>query len=433
MSLHPSRTTRDQHGEWCAFCLEYFEPGLRGERGGREVPDYHHVLPQAWIKHRIPLPVDSHWVVPVHRHCHRVMQSGSGAAGAYLDKLLAGARTAEERSRLSGWFHDHGFYWYAALLAAHTMLDASVERDLGEDPTRARHFLSSCAGIRGGQNFPDLMLTRSTVVPAAHITLAWANLKIARGHPRSARKDARAAAAAIETLSTRERRALVPAQLRRRAHIERDTLVARDAEAAAEHDYGAATSLVLSNVLAVSEGEVDQADRASDALASRTSSLPWIYRAEVWFMEAVNLILQGRHEAERIYDLLTASQYVYVLMGAAFSISPMLDLPEPNWRRSWDWVPADVLGSYFGNGLGRRPLAPQDCRALRHQAVHGRCLFERITETLEGRGDAPQPAEGYASTLGHVVSGEGLGSSSAQRPIVVDREAPRARWRTGVR
>ena len=374
-----SRSLSDQHGEWCAFCLEYF---LRGE-----VRHLHHVLMRKRIKDRFGSNLDFAWVIPVHGarydnevSCHEKIQSYTNFITDRFFEKLDKEDNLAEREQSARQFHDRGYYWLSALGnldSIQTRIDGIDEEQLIR---RCEFALSSAAGVRGGQNLPKLLMSHGIPVQSPRIQLNLANLQAARGHEVVARRTLRLVTDITELLPKREKESLKPGLLRRQAQLSRSASDAREAVSAAETDYSRDTALVIQGVLAVSSHSFRYVEESLEQLSARGNTISWLYRAEKQFILALFLILSGSKDHATIYSLLCEAQYVYILLGLQFSISPKLPFEGPP-DRSWDWTPSDVLRSYF-TSTGKHTLSRAECYDIRRRTIHNHDLREQILSPM---------------------------------------------------
>lgn len=365
----PSRSLTDQYGEWCAVCLDYFS---------RENPaEYHHVLTKEWIKTKFT-DLDFSWVIPVHRRCHRGpsgIQPFTDFATHYFFKKLERENRLDERSKLSRQLHERGYYWLSVL----ANLDAIKGRIDGIDEEqllrRCEFALSSVAGVRGGQNLPNILLAQRVGRQSPRIRMNLANLQAARGHRRKAAKTLEIVTELMGKLSKREKEGLRPALLRRQAQLTRVTTRARDAVKIAENNYSRDTALVIQGVLAVSGGQFRFAEESIEELGKRGDSKSWLYQAEERFIRALLWILTGEKCYDAIYSSLCEAQYIFVILGLQMSTSPDLVFPRPPYS-SWDWTPSDVLRTFFKDK--RMPLGRVDCHKIRRLTIGNTELLDRL-------------------------------------------------------
>ena len=373
MRIRPSRSLNDQHGEWCAECLKYFD---------RDEPrQFHHPLNQKWIRDRFGKEIDFAWVMPAHdmKGCHKPLQIRADYATHQFFKKLDEAKHPDQREKLSRAFHDHGYYWLSALANLDTMRAGIEGTDLEQLSRRCAFALSSLAGVRGGQNLPKILMRHAPSIRNPRIQLNLANLHAARGHEPSAKRELEAFGEMIEGLPKREIATLRPALLRRTAQLSRLPKVASDAVSAAETSYSRDTALVMQGVLAVGCGEFSYAEESLGLLGGR-DEISWLYKAEEEFIRALLLILIESKQHEAIYSCLCVAQYIYVVLGLQMSISPYLPFEGPP-DRSWDWTPSDVLRTYFGH-LGKHRIPKNECYEIRLKAIKDRNLLDRLLNPL---------------------------------------------------
>jgi hypothetical protein len=152
------------------------------------------------------------------------------------------------------------------------------------------------------------------------------------------------------------------------------------AVSAAESNYSRDTALVIQGVLAVSSNAFRYVEKSLEELDARGDAISWLYRAEKHFIRGLFLILSGSKDLDKIYSLLCEAQYIYVLLGLQFSISPKLPFEGPP-DRSWDWTPSDVLRSYF-TSTGKNTLSRAECYDIRRYTIGDRNLQEKILSPM---------------------------------------------------
>lgn len=375
-----SRSLSDQHGEWCAFCLGYFAPG--------DVRHFHHVLTRKWVKDRFGSNLNFAWVIPVHGarfdnrtpSCHEQIQHYTNFITRRFFERLGKENSLAMREQSSRQLHDRGYYWLSVL----GNLDSIQTRIEGIDREQLIHrcefALSSAAGIRGGQNLPKVLLGWVGPGQSPRIRLNLANLQAARGHEVVARRTLRLVTDIAELLPKKERESLKPGLLRRRAQLSRSPAGASVAVSAAESNYSRDTALVIQGVLAVSSNAFRYVEKSLEELDARGDAISWLYRAEKHFIRSLFLILSGSKDLDKIYSLLCEAQYIYVLLGLQFSISPKLPFEGPP-DRSWDWTPSDVLRSYF-TSTGKNTLSRAECYDIRRYTIGDRNLQEKILSPM---------------------------------------------------
>jgi hypothetical protein len=378
----PSRSLSDQHGEWCAVCLGYF---VR-----EDVRHFHHVLTRKWVKDRFGSNLDFAWLIPVHGarcgddqfSCHQRIQVDTDRITLrFLDKL-GRENSLAKREQSSRQLYDRGYYWLSVL----GNLDSIRTRIEGIDREqlirRCEFALSSAAGVRGGQNLPRLLLGRVVPGQSPRIRLNLANLQAARGHEVVARRTLRLVTDIAELLPKKERESLRPGFLRRGAQLSRSPADARVAVGAAESNYSRDTALVIQGVLGVSSLAFRYVEESLEELSLRGDAISWLYRAEKQFIHGLFLIRSGSNDLARIYSLLCEAQYIYVLLGLQFSISPKLPFEGPP-DRSWDWTPSDVLRSHF-TSTRKNALSRIECYDIRRRTIGDSGLKRTDTRTSVG-------------------------------------------------
>lgn len=371
MRVRPaSRSLTDQHGGWCAKCLRYFSRSRPAE--------FHHMLTKKWVRDRFGSDLDFSWVVPVHRTCHEG-PSGLQPRADFMThnffERLDMQRSLDERERMSREQHDRGYYWFA-VLANIDAINKKIERIDEEQLSRRREFaLSSAAGVRGGQNLPNVLMTNSDGDQSPRIQINVANLQAARGHRRAAGRTLEIVTNLMDRLSRREREGLRPALCRRRAQLTRATADACDAVSVAESQYSRDTALVIKGVLAVSSGEFHYAEESLDQLQKRGDLKSWLYQAEERFVRALLWLYTEERNYAEIYSSLCEAQYILVILGLQMSTSPELRLPRPS-DSSWDWTPSDVLRSFFRDK--KKALGRDECYELRRLTIGTTRLLDRM-------------------------------------------------------
>jgi hypothetical protein len=239
--------------------------------------------------------------------------------------------------------------------------------------------LSSAAGVRGGQNLPTFLANCCSPKESPRLKLNLANLQAARGHESAAKQTMDLFTRLRESLPKKDKDALTPGLLRRKSQLSRRTSDASDAVRAAESNYSLDTAFVIQGVLAVSNRELPIVERSLDHLYDRGSLMSWLYQAELRFIHGLLLIATRDQNAGMIYSLLCEAQYIYVLLGLQFSITP--ELPKEVQRSSWGWTPSDVLRFYLGSS-GTYKLGRDECLDLRRRAIHDSNLKENIISPM---------------------------------------------------
>lgn len=382
-----SRSLADHHDEWCALCLNYFERD--------EARELHHVVNKAYMRHRFGPSLDFGWVVPTHRDrgCHGRLQRIADAAAAYFIQVLDGAQTIVDREAIARWFHERGYYWLSVLANLDT-LQRPVEGADAEQQWRRREFaMTGAAGIRGGQNVPELAMAGASPDARPRLQLYLSNLQSARGHHAAARRSFDIAKAMFDSRLSAEKAVLLPGLLRREAQISRSPADAQEAVRAAESEYSENTALVLQGILAASGNRFDLVEESLERLDSRNGGMSWLYHAETQFIRALYLISTGSKDRRAIYSSLSVAQYVYVALSLQMSITPELCLQSPAGR-GWDWTPGDVLRSVFSSSPFVGPDRAE-CLHLRRVSIQETRLLEKILDPIAGWGDGPKPGPGH--------------------------------------
>lgn len=381
-----SRSLTDQHGEWCALCLRYFSPN--------EPRDLHHVLNRARIRDRFGSSLDFAWVIPMHQDCHRRLQGIADAAAVYFVEILDGAPSLVEREKLTRQFHERGYYWLSVLANLDTM-QAQIEGIDDEQRLRRCEFaLSSSAGVRGGQNLPNILISSAIPKQSPRIQLNLSNLQAARGHQAAAKRSFELATEIIENLPAQERASLLPGLLRRRAQLSRFTAHAREAVIAAESEYSKNTALVFQGVLGVSNKDFSYVEESLEELFARKGTMSWLYEAETYFIQALYWLVTGNDDVAAVYSSLCMAQYIYVVLGLQMSITPELQVEGPT-DRSWDWTPSDVVRTFFSSQPAYRMLDADACYYIRKGVIWDTHLLEQLLDPLAGWGEETRPGIGH--------------------------------------
>lgn len=415
----PSRSLRDHHGEWCAYCFRYFAPPdshpHKLPRGyGPADRDEHHVLPRTRLRHGLfrGLGLDFAWTVPVHRQCHNMLggiQIHADAAFSFFTEVLAGAPTLGQRAEVSAWLHNRGYYWLAVLANVHTLRDRAIPLEPEERQTRLRHAYSSAAGIRGGNNILRVVLPPDEAHASTELLLQMANYSATRGHSRKAKDAFESAERIISTLPIAARNDLEPQRLLRTAQVDGNLAAAQSAEASSDRlTHGRFTAWTLQQLLALRDGIIDPAERAIEAIGRHWDDVSWLYRLQAWFMRAALLIEQESTKEVQIYRLLTKAQFVYVFLCLQLSVEMRFELGrQPQWALArGGWTPADLIGAYF-----RDPHSdlrhPEYCFDVR-QAVLSK-LYDDIQWPMQGQGaDVLPRGRGYRERMPAIVSGDAI-------------------------
>jgi hypothetical protein len=283
------------------------------------------------------------------------------------------------------WFYDRGYYWYSVVINLDTILDRRLCLDAEERWRRCQFLLSAAAGIRGAQNLPDLVVPKETKIVRPEIGLSLASLKNARGNLSKANSLFEQTEALLESFPSHIKQRLQPARLRRLAQISRSARIAANAVNAAESEYSRNTALVFEGMISLDNAELTSAEKVLGALAVVEGRMSWLYEAERCFMLALYKILDNSERVEDIYGLLCKAQYLYVLLGLTFAISPKLQAPRfKDVERSWDWTPSDVLRVPLLAGSRWQELDEKECTNLRKSCLGRNPLYEELAGPLQG-------------------------------------------------
>lgn len=351
------------------------------------------------------LQLDFRWVVPVHASCHQSIGKHGIAALTYIQELLAGANSLQERMKLSAWFHDRGYYWIAVLINVHTLFDSSIELGTEERRQRLRYLFSSGAGIRGCQNLPKAVMPSPEDISSAEVALHLTNLKATRGQGNSSLESYQEAVQQMDRMNAATRRSLEGQRFLREAQVFRKVRSAIDAKSAVTTKHGVFTSLTLQSLLAMSIKKHSVAEQALDDLIRHWEDISWLYRAQTWFMQALMLIQTHSKDYKKIYQLLIRAQFTYVFLALQLSITPYIVMQDPPYGRSWEWTPADLLVSYFTSSEGSSSMRdPDECWELRQLALTE--LYDDIRRPMQGEGEGvPQRGKNYKERLNDVNKG----------------------------
>jgi hypothetical protein len=399
----------DQHGPWCAWCLEYFDSALLDEERTnwrKPVPsvpslvslddrhEKHHILPMrvagrlvGVVAGRPPtfdITFPQHWTVDVHHRCHRGaaedgpnIQAVADSAATNLEHLLTTAQSLTKESPDCAFSaidetirnaFESGQY-SIALFLNEAVRAVQEERDDWRPASETLNYqLSARAGIRGKMPLDLDQFCGSELPINSRALLHIANHQSNVGQLDAARLTfAKACEDLKPTLDLRLDLAL------RRAQIERTHVDAAEAVRIAESEgqpYRQNTARVLLGFLDLARGASSSQENFEAVLAS-TPAASWLYRAESWLGLGC-VALKARHAATA-YRYLIAAQYVFGFLG--LQSMPHPESPFPGARARC--VPAELLRS--------EPIASlpeESCLELRQLAIKDGKIKQWLTEEL---------------------------------------------------
>lgn len=387
----------DRGGEWCAWCLAYFEPSASAE----ETREANHMLPKKWFVTRFPgagrtyrhFPLE--WTVRAHRRCHRgprrlrVFQESSDGLRDALnrydpsDKFEGGSDWSGGWTRSRGSFdlreldegarraHEAGVYPVSAvlkwMLREAKLSSGYPERELDD----VFHLeVSSLAGVRHRW---QLHLDPATLRRGGpRLAYTYTNYLSDRGDMVGARALMALADGLYDDASTRARADFRPDRTLRHAQVDRTWHASAEAIAATQGGdvYRSNTALVIASTVALqSRDTLRRAHDRAEELLSRPG-LSWLYQAEAWFVLGCLELMKphGWREVGEAYQCLVRAQYIYVMLGLQGT---------PHGGLGTDLIPD-----------GRDDALPSDVlltSRLMPDLPRSRCLDLRAEAILDGR------------------------------------------------
>jgi hypothetical protein len=249
--------------------------------------------------------------------------------------------------------------------------------------------LSARAGIRGQKPLNLKLFADGLSETRARAMLHVANHESNTGNLRGALKTLQRAQELLEGRAQRRLREDLELDVcLRRAQITRSAKAADEAIALASAGsiYRQHTAHLFAGMIAISDGSTSSREHFEVILSSGQAS--WLYRAECWFARGLLALVDG--DLRAAYRDLSASQYVYAVLGLQPTPHPALPLPAA--VRS-DCLPVDLL-------LGDprfRGISETECLDLRIWAIEASDLRNRLFRDLAGRRrprdryDSPNP------------------------------------------
>lgn len=337
MDIADSRNTLiDQNGPWCAVCLRYSrrrEPLFPIISRAATL-----VLPssasQSLARYASMFPLSGD--IPVHKICLETTPALSVMPKIIMTYTLAlGRRNVQEIDNAAKNLHDHGIYPVSAALNQLIIERLKVSASPDDNSTVLERRLASEAGVRRRSHHP-LSSVNPSMSPRAilHLSNAEANA----GHLKKAEQLLRHAEQLRNRMSRSYREASEAHYRMRVAQVRRTPFTARDAiEFAKTDSYMMNTAYVLAGHIFIPH-DLIRARTYFEAIIAQGSGASWLYRAESLLGLAALMLFTSRNAAEA-YKLLSAAQYIYVLLN-------LQGTPHPNIHshlRRVDLTPSDVL------------------------------------------------------------------------------------------
>ena len=407
----PRWSLTDQHGPWCAWCLDYFDPRLLQNGQWIKNPrsrfliepgdlrEAHHVVSQNRIperapahEHAIPLLLPpsfpSTWTVDAHVSCHRLkiarpnLQTFADASAGKLQWLAERNLLAHPHLQAldaeAAKAHDTGLYSIAVFIndIVRRHLWAS---DAREAALRSFEFqLASLAGVHGEMPVQNLVVfggDQEKVRPRSllHVANHLSNV----GRLENARDVFTRAQELLGSLSNKARAEFEIDVMLREAQILRNPASAAKLIhlGASLSAYSQQTAKVFSGMLALSDDPRKSQDYFQSLLHGEQEP-SWLYRAEAWFGIAYYCLSRSgtnRTLLEEAYRLLVAAQYAFVMLRLQPTPRTGLQgLPT-------DCMPFDLLQHDRFKEIGRR-----QARELRLEAIIERGMRHELFGDLAG-------------------------------------------------
>ena len=315
---HPF-TLADKGGVWCAWCLEYISKAP--PRKGDEC-EMHHVVRDSFVKSLFngKNPAD-HWIVPVHRHCHRPFIDGiSAATKTNLEIILSG--TLGELIDAAKRLHNGGHVGLAMLVNWELMKRMSPEDDQARSKIRA-HILAAESAAKWSVPLDAFALPTET----DQILLNKAKHAARGGKLQLAEATLARADEKIVLAKGLEHDSLDAARNRARISIFLDCpdsggdglkgAMANVDRAVGEQDDDYVRSgvrLAKGEILFRYTNEVSQARYEVESLFDYSSRLSWLYRAEA-FLHLALFELDAHGSLEVAYKWLIRAQFIWCMPG----------------------------------------------------------------------------------------------------------------------
>ena len=406
------QTLADQHGVWCAWCLQYIKPAEFQEQIlPKRRLEWHHVHPKASIRKRFGDRFPLGWTIPAHsRDCHQpTLQTFASATDAYLQyletapfnltdprsrvgrmgerdpylKFLQSSATHEEtRDRHAQRLHDEGFYWLSALIKETIIRDILKQQEHRRSEASDRvleYQVASAAGFR--HRFPPRF---SRVKPPNRplLLLNQANLEANRGNRESAMQLLEYAKELLRKGFPTQRDSLRLPLMLRSAQIDRQPKAAEDAiRESRGSSYSHNTALILAGFFHLESGTRQSTNRAESCFNEvlEGEHVSWLYEAESYFGLAA-IALKRNRPARIAFERLEAAQYIYLMLGLLGTPHPLI--PISGSCSAACPMPGDVLMK--SAEFAPSKLKKKTCFMLRMHAIRETELQTRLLGTLCG-------------------------------------------------